>query len=147
MKNLRPHHKDSFLNFKLLAPKANIKLGDRTTFRGQILAKSINVGEESILSRKENFNSRDDPSKIVTFNGDKFFVNEILVKLVSQATFLDGHDVAASVDGRLIGSLPAANIYKIEVPVSSVDELNADIQKLRALSPLVEAVVNNLISR
>lgn len=139
--------KNSFLNFKLLAPDSMVGLGAKTTLRGQILARKIEVGEGSVLSRKESFNGKDDPSKIVTSNGDRFFVNEILVKLASQATLLDAHGIAASVDGRLIGSLPPANIYKIEVSASTVDELNADMQKLRSLSPLVEAVVNNLISK
>src|SRR3989344_1910573 len=73
--------KDSFLNFKLLAPKANIKLGERTIFRGQILGRKINVGKNSILSLGDDFLKPPDSQKLVEEAGEIFVVNEIVVLL------------------------------------------------------------------
>lgn len=139
--------KESFLNFKLLAPDAKVNFKDNITFRGQVLAKEIEVGEGSVLSRKESFNGRDDLSKVVISNGNKFFVNEILVKLNDSATIIDASGVAATVNGRVIGALPQVNIYKIQVLVTTIDELNIAMQKLSGLTPLVQGVMNNFLPK
>lgn len=45
---------DSSLSFLLLAPNSQVSLRKQVTFRGQILAREIRVGEDSIISRVED---------------------------------------------------------------------------------------------
>src|SRR3989338_4252372 len=75
--------KDSFLNFKLLAPKANVKLADRTILRGQILARKVKIGKGAILSREDLFEKERDLEKVIEdTQGNLLLVNEIIILFV-----------------------------------------------------------------
>ena len=45
---------NSSLNFLLFAPNSQVNLGERITFRGQVSAKEIKIGKNSIFSRVED---------------------------------------------------------------------------------------------
>ena len=53
--------KRSFLNFKLLAPEAKVYVGRETDYKGQILARKIRVGKDSILKNQEKFTRVTEP--------------------------------------------------------------------------------------
>ena len=139
--------KDNFLNFKLVAPKAKVNLGDETTFRGQILAKEIKIGKGSVLSRAELFVKESDPKKvIIDQDNSRFLVNEIMVNFTDVATLLDAQNIANLVDGRIIGFIKSVNAYQIEVITDTPEELETKIQLVRQLShPLVEGVFRNYL--
>lgn len=139
--------KNSFLNFKLLAPTAKVSLGKQSTLRGQIVAKKINVGKGSILSREEVFVKESDPEKVVIdTDGSVFLVNEIMVNFVDGATFSDALEIADFVGGRIIGFIEIAETFQIEVTTNTIEELNSKIQALRALgNPLIEEVFRNYV--
>lgn len=93
--------KDSLISAKILVPKSKVNLGDLTTFRGQIISKEINVGEESVLSRQDFFSKESDPGKVVEDQGLKFVVNEIVVLFRDEATQADAQEVAGLVNGKI----------------------------------------------
>lgn len=137
--------KESFLNFKLLAPKANVKLGEISTVRGQVLARKVKVEKNSVLSREEVFSKETDITKIITVEGEKFPVNEIIVVMKDDATFADAQAIADSVKGRIIGFIPVPPIYKIEVSVATALELDNLINQLLAKqNPLILFVTKNI---
>jgi len=139
--------KDSFLNFKLLAPKADIHIGETTTLRGQILAKKIKIGKNSILSREEVFAKESDPAKVIMdTDGSQYVVNEIVVNFIDSATFSDVQAVADLVGGRIVGFVESANAYQIEVITNTANELSAKIQTIRQMTnPLVEGLFRSYI--
>ncbi|MEX2053112.1 MAG: hypothetical protein WD898_02715 [Candidatus Paceibacterota bacterium] len=137
----------SFLNFKLLAPRADVRLGDATTFRGQILAQKIKVGKGSVLSRNNAFVKDSDPAKIVVDqDGSRFLVNEILIDLNAIATELDAQDIAVIVGGRLIGFVESSNTYQVELLANTAEELETMIQTIRTLpNSVIEGAFRNYI--
>ena len=139
--------KDSLLNFKILAPKATVRLGDTTTFRGQVLAKKIKVGKESVVSREETVIKESIfEEAILEEDGSRFFVNELIINLKDEATFLDAQNIADQIDGRIVGFIKTTNVYQIEVSVNTPEELETKIQFIRQLNnPLIEGVFRNYI--
>src|SRR3989338_3623456 len=71
--------KNSFLNFKLLAPKASVHIGKESMIRGQILARKIKIGKEGILSLKFYFSIPSKPEDLVEVEGIKLFINVVEV--------------------------------------------------------------------
>ncbi|MEX2052741.1 MAG: hypothetical protein WD898_00775 [Candidatus Paceibacterota bacterium] len=139
--------KNSFLNFKIFAPNATVRIGDTSTFRGQILARKVKVGRGSVLSREEEFELESDLSKIVEDDGLKFVVDEIVVLLREDATFVDAQQVATAIGGRITGSIASPKLFKIEVQTVTAQQLNAKIQETINLNnPLVLEVVQNLLA-
>ncbi len=139
---------EAFISVKLLAPKSTVHLGERITFRGQILAKEIKVGEDSIIARQDFFSKESDPTKIVEDQGVKFIVNEILVLFKDEIASLDVQQVADLVDGRITGFIPVPKIFKIEIATQTVEELNSKIQAIKnSNNPLVVEVVQNLVGQ
>lgn len=140
--------KNSFLNFKLMAIKAGVKIGEASTLRGQILARKVKVGEGAILSQKLEFEKESDLTKIVEANGAKFLLNEIIILFENEVTENDIQVIASLVGGRVIGIIPMPKIYKIEVSTITVQELNNKIQIIKNLnSQLIIQVSPNFISR
>ena len=137
----------SLLNFKLLAPKASVKIGDATTFRGQILARKVKIEKESVLSREAFFVKDSDPMKIITDqDGSQFLINEILVNFTDNAAFLDAQMVASLVGGRIVGVDSTTNTYQIEVLTATAEDLAVKIQSIRQLNnPLIEGVFRNYV--
>ncbi len=138
--------KDSFLNFQLLAPNSKVNLGEKTTLRGQVVARKIEVGEGSIVSTQDFFTKESDPTKIVTDQGIKFVVNEIVVLFRDAATQADAQRVANLVGGRITGFVPTPPIYKIELLTNTIAEIKNAIQSIKnSDNPLVVGVGENLI--
>lgn len=136
---------ESFLSFKLVAPKSKVVFGGRTTFRGQILANDINVGEESILSRSRALISISDPQKIIESpSGPIFPVNEILVDLIPETTPEEANEIILTVNGRTIGFIESINMYQIEIQVADEQELDSLIAVLET-NPKVERAFPNFI--
>ena len=136
--------KNSFLNFKLLAPKTDVHIGEAAILRGQILARKIKIEKGGILSKEEVFSKDTDPNKIITVEREKFPVNEILVVLRDDATFLDAQNIASLVKGRINGFIDTPQVYKIEVPTNTPTELDNLIAFIEAQNnPLVLFVLRN----
>jgi len=138
---------ESFLNFKLLAPKARIHVGEQTTFRGQILAKEIKIGEGSILSLDISSSLMPKQENIVSApEGERFVVNQIVLQLIPDGTFEDALIITNSINGRIVGSISSINLYQIEVTTRTVDELDVLIQQLIAQQNLkIKSVSKNNI--
>ncbi len=137
--------KNSFLNFKLLAPKASVHIGKESTVRGQILARKIKIEKNSILSREQTGFKIAKPEDIITDpDGGVYPINELLVSLTPEATILDAQTIAASVNGRIIGIVSSINLYQIGVPAGSIQELENLISILRS-NPKVEGVFRNFV--
>ena len=140
--------KDSLLSLKLLAPNSQVELGQRITFRGQILAREVRVGEDSILSRQDFFSKESDSTKIVEDQEIKFIVNEILVLFKDEATQADAQQVANLINGRIIGFIPTPKVFKFEVLTLTPQELLNKIQIIKnSNNPLIVEVVQNLVSQ
>jgi len=138
--------KDSFLNFKLLAPKADVKFGERTTLRGQVLARKVKIGKDSILSREDAFNKATDSGKIIEFEDVELVANEIIIQLTSTSTVAEATVVADFLDGKIAGQIPQAQIYKLELLTENFDELNSKLQQLGGRQfPFVILAVPNMI--
>ena len=138
--------KDSFFNFKLLAPKAEVKIGETATLRGQILAKKIKIGKNSILSREEVFEKESEPAKVVEDQGIELIVNEIIVIFTNETAPSDVQDVARLVGGRITGSIEKPPIYKIEVDTNTTGELMNFINQIKNTNnPLIINVIPNII--
>ena len=136
----------SFITAKILSPDSRVQIADGVSFLGQILAKDIHVGAGGILGRKLHFVKESDLSKIVEDSEARFIVNEIVILLKDEATFSDALEIAGLVDGRITGSIIIPNIFKIEVPVETIEELNNKIKILReANNSLIIHVIRNLI--
>gem|GEM_PF-2973437 len=139
--------KNSLLNFKLLAPKAAVHIGESTILRGQIAAKKVKIGKGTIVSRKEGFIQENVfEEAILEEDGSRFFVNELILNLKDEATFLDAQNIADQIDGRIVGFIKTTNVYQIEVLVNTPEELETKIQFIRQLNnPLIEGVFRNYI--
>lgn len=137
--------KESFLNFKLLAPKATVHIGDTSTIRGQVLARKVKVEKESIVSRELTFNKESNPDKIVTtVEGEQFPVNEIILVFKEESTPLDVQNAINPINGRVTGFIPTPQIYKIEIPVQTPVELDAVITVIsEQRNPLILFVTKN----
>lgn len=138
---------DSFVSFKLVAPKSRAHLGERTTFRGQILAEEIDVGEGSILSLGTSLIFTSNPANVIeSVAGPIFIVNEILLDLTQDATIVDANAIASSVNGKILGFIEAINMYQLQVPTFSEAELESLVQSLEtSANPKIERVLPNFI--
>lgn len=140
--------KDSFLNFKLLAPKASVKLGETSTIRGQILARKVKIEKGTVVSREMNFEKESDLTRIVTDNGIKFIANEIVIVFSDEITITDIQNIIELVSGNIIGFAPNPPIYKIELITNTANDLNNAVQAIKNLNnPHVLEVMPNLISK
>ena len=139
--------KESFLNFKLLAPKAKVIIGKESTLRGQVLVRKIKVGKDSILSREEVFEKESDPTKIVEEQGIKFIGNELIILFVDSVTFANALQVADLVNGKITGFDPNPPTYKIVLPSSNASDMNEAIQKIIDMNdPLIIEVIPNFVA-
>ncbi len=137
--------KNSFLNFKLLAPKANVYIEKESTVRGRIVAGKIKIGKDSILSLEQTGFKIAKPEDIITDpDGGVYPINEILVSLMPEATILDAQDIVASINGRVVGVVSSINLYQIEVSASTIQELENLINALRT-NPQIDGVFRNFV--
>lgn len=138
---------DSLISVKIFSPKAKVNFGERTTFRGQILAKEIKVGEETLLSLDITTTREPRIENIVRVKpGDSFVVNELLLSLVSSTTLEDAMSIAESINGRIIGIVASINLYQIEVDTRNVEDLENLILNLESrLDPKIVGISRNSI--
>jgi hypothetical protein len=138
--------KNSFLNFALIAPRANVFIGKDSTMRGQILARKARVGRNFIASRRENISKDSNKDKVVGNPGERFVVNEVVLRISETATMGDIKPIAEMVNGKIIGYMELLRMVKIEIPSSNVSELNRSVAKLKALnSPFIQDVMINFV--
>jgi hypothetical protein len=139
--------KNSFLNFTLIAPKANVIIGKDGTMRGQVLARKARIGRNGIVSREETFEKESDPTKIVTdTDGTMFFSNEIIVLFADEATDSDMQKVATLIGGKISGIVPVPKITKIEIPTATIQGLRNKIQQIKNMNnPLMLDAGENVI--
>src|SRR3989338_2219833 len=126
--------KNSFLNFKLLALKASVHIGKESTLRGQVLARKIRIGKDSILSREEIFEKESDPTKLIAVDGVEFMANEIILLLTSASDISEAAEVAKFVGGSVTGSVSSIGLYKIEVNTNTATELQDVIGSIESAS-------------
>lgn len=130
---------------KILSPGSRVQTGNNATFLGQVFAKDIHMGEESVLGRELLFSKDTDPEKIVEVEGEVFPINEIILVMDDNATYIDAQNVADSVKGSIIGFIPEIQIFKIEVPTNTVEELDTLIQQLESeQDPKILFIIKNL---
>lgn len=135
------------LSMRLLSPASTVQLGMQVALRGQLLASSVNIGEQSTLSRSDNFSTKSDPSKVVVFQGQTLIADELLVIFKDGATLLDAYQVANLVGGRIAGSLDRPFVVKIQVPTNAAG-LIADINLIQnSANPLIIDVLPNAVAQ
>lgn len=138
---------DSFLNFKLRAPNANVKLGERTTFRGQVLAREIKVNKNSILSRDSSVVLQPKLEDLIkTEEGERLVVNQIIIQLTAEGTPEDAFEIAVFINGNIVGTIPSINLYQIAVRTATFAELENAIQQIKnQQNPKIKNVSKNNI--
>lgn len=84
----------------------------------------------------------DDPESVVQDNmGAVFPVNRIGVSLVPGATWSDASEIAGVIGGSIVGHIPSANSFEIEVSSTTILELDELISILdRLADPRIEGV-------
>lgn len=137
---------NSFISGIVTAPEANITLGPKSTFRGQIFGQRIVVGSGSVLSGSNSFEKESDLEKVATVDGAKIILNEIVIIQSSFGTFADLLNVAEIVDGEVTGYIPDLGLGKIEVAANTIDELKAKIDSIEDLQDQsIESATYNVL--
>jgi len=139
--------KNSFLNFKLLAPKAEVHVGESSTIRGQILGRKVKVEKGGVLSLGQTSMKVAKPGDIVIDSGGGVYpINEILVSLIPSATITDAQNIATFINGRIIGVVSSVNLYQIEVQTRTITELENLISNLRSqANPKIDGIFRDFI--
>ena len=139
---------NSFLNFKLLAPKASVHIEKETTLRGRILARKIKIGKDGILSKEEAFVKESDPAKIVTDpGGNRLFANEIIVLFSDSVTDAEIEQILGILGARITGIMEQPKIYKFEVNTATITALLSAIEEIKSKPFVIEAVPNFIGNR
>jgi hypothetical protein len=110
---------------------------------------SLKNDSRKILSDVEKFRvtekpySKDpDEDKMVYGQGAPFPVNQVIVRLPESETKVTAQALADSVNGKVVGYTPTLNLYLIEVPTETPEELDAVIDRLEADPRIVDAKRN-----
>jgi len=137
----------SFITAKILAPTSRVHLGNRATFRGQIFASDIQIGEEAVLSREAGFEKESDLNKIIELPTQvRLVANEIVIFLVVGSDINALLDIANLVNGQVTGFLSEFDMGKIEVETTTFLELEILINKIKdSNNPLIEDVLPNAL--
>ena len=138
--------KNSFLNFKLLAPKASVHIGGASTIRGRILARKVRVEKGGVVSRELMTIKVAKPEDIITDPGGGVYpINEILVSLTPTATISDAQKIASSIGGKIVSIIPPT-LYKIEIRTKTIKELEDKLDALRnSNNPLITGIFRNFV--
>ena len=129
--------KNSFLNFKLLAPKTKVHIEKESILRGQILARKIKIEKDSVVSRELSGVKIAKQEEIITDpEGGVYPINILLVSLTPDAAFEDALKVAQSINGRIVGNVSSINLYQIEVQTRTIEELEDIINTVRSRTDL-----------
>ena len=137
---------NAFLNFRLIAPLANVTIGKGSVLRGQVIVRRVRVGRGAVVSREDIFATTPDKTKVVTEGNMHFLSNEIVLLLAGGGTPSDARIIARSVNGRISGNIPEINLYKIEVNTETSAELQSLVQGiLNTNNPLILGVTLNFL--
>lgn len=138
---------NSFLNFKLLAPKANVHIGEDTTLRGNIWGRKVKVGKEAVLSIGISLIKEFDSAKVIIDSEKSIYpANEVIVNLTNDATIVEAQAIATLISGSIVGHISFANAYQIQVPAAAEVELDVIIEKIKSLNnPKIEGVFPNFL--
>ena len=140
--------KESFLNFKLLAPKASVKIGEDSTMRGQILARKVKMEKGGVISLVISTSLTTKLTDVVlTIEGEKFVVNQIILQLTPDGTLDDANAIVGTIKGRIVGVIPSINLYQVSVQTATAGELDILIQQLMSQqNPKIKIVSKNIIT-
>ena len=122
-------------------------IGKESTLRGQVLARGITVKKGGVVSREESltFTSRLEDI-IVDPAGGVYPISELLVTLRDDATPVDAEQIAASVNGRIVGTIASTNLYQIVIPATAIAQIEAALTQLQhSGNPLIEGVSRNFV--
>ncbi|WP_411727131.1 S8 family peptidase [Methyloglobulus sp.] len=98
----------------------------------------------SVKQGDASFSTLPDPDKIITDpEGAVYPVNQLLILLNEGYSRSDADNIASSINGRIIGVIPLGNMYQLEVPADTIQELESFIDLLRT-DLRVKAVTQNL---
>lgn len=86
------------------------------------------------------------PNIIRTERGDAFYVDQIVISLVPEATKDDAVAIASSINGQIMKSVESINLYQIRVNTKTVKELEDLIVQLESREdPKIISVSENHI--
>ena len=104
--------------------------------------QGVVVDVEALVFISEATMSPLDLDKIVEDpeTGHKLVVNRVLILFSPDATDLSIERIIGLVDGTVVGRVPSIDMYQVEVPSETLDELERILEKLKA-EPSIDAVV------
>jgi hypothetical protein len=85
-------------------------------------------------------------SVITDAEGRRFPVNQALVTVAAGTSREEVEKIAASVSGSVVGQILAANLYQLQLPTKTADELEVALGRLRK-EPKVKEATHNLMRR
>ncbi|MFZ1827687.1 MAG: S8 family serine peptidase [Candidatus Competibacteraceae bacterium] len=102
--------------------------GDSDVDRSDLDLVAANFGKTGFFFSKEP-----DFNKVVSDpRGSVYPVNQLIVLLADNRTRSDANQVAASVSGTVVGDMTVARAYQLEVPASTISELDVMIDRLKS---------------
>lgn len=129
------------LTFRLIAPNANVQISQDSLIRGNIWARDIIVGEETVITRTTSFAIPSNPQDIIQIGDLRVFVNSINVNFIDAATFEDAERIAQIINAKISSFGPTTNTYEFEILTRTKAELDAAVNQLRSLNdPKIEGV-------
>lgn len=129
----------------LKALKQKGKEGTSKTF-AKPLPVVLEIKEPTAEDVLEHFVKDIDPDKIVIVDPERFVVNEIVIVVQEETKFLDVLEIIEPVQGIITGFVPGPQVYKIEVPANTPEELDNFINIIKDQeNPLILYIIKNLV--
>lgn len=98
---------------------------------------------EKFRVTEKPYHKEPDENKMIYGRGAPFPINRVVLRLVEGEEKPTAKVLADSVGGSVVGHTPIVNQYSLEVPATTVEELEAIIEKLRA-DPRVSGVMKSI---
>lgn len=135
---------DDRLDFGDIQSGVSASSKDTFTIRqDRLFTFNVNALLWNIQASNLSFSTLPDPEKVVVDpNGGIYPVNQLLVNLIDEATRDDAEEIANNVGGKIIGYFPSPNMYQLEVPAVTIEQLESIINSLE-LDPRVESAFTN----
>jgi len=99
----------------------------------------------------EIFAAEPDPAKIVILGGEgnyaRFPTNQIILLMAKGTPRTIVEEIAAGIAGHIVGQIPIADIYQLEIPAKNIEELNASIRKIEAYTYVESASYNYMAQK
>jgi len=139
--------RNTMLYANMLAPLATLVLERDGDYRGIFAAKKVLVERDVKLALEDAFAEPVDLTKVVTdAEGASYPVNRLVMTLFDNATRADADEIAASIRGIIVGFVPGINVYEIEVPASTANQLTTIILGLEnSGDPRIRSLLRNYI--